>query len=150
MKKSVVEKKRVTGVHLWLVMWKVTNALEAHALSHIGTLGMCISDFAVLELLLHKGETPVNAIGKKVMLTSGSITPAVDRLEKRGFVKRKNDPKDRRIRLVLLTASGRKVIGKAFSEHEKVMESAAASLSQSDRTALLRLLKKFRKSAAVK
>jgi len=144
----MAEKKSVTGVYLWFVLWKGAAALETRARAHIGTLDMCISDFAVLELLLHKGETPVNTIGKKVMLTSGSITPAVDRLEKRGFVKRKNDSKDRRIRLVRLTASGRKFIGKAFSEHEKVMERAAASLSQSDRTALVRLLKKLRKSSA--
>lgn len=36
----------------------------------------------VLEALLHKGPLPVNALGEKVLLTSGSITTAVDRLER--------------------------------------------------------------------
>ena len=40
-----------------------------------------MSDFAVLEALLHKGAQPVNVIGKRVFLTSGSITTAIDRLE---------------------------------------------------------------------
>ena len=150
MSKPLVKRKRVTGVHLWLVLWKTANVLEGHALSHIGTLDLCISDFGVLELLLHKGETPVNSIGRKVMLTSGSITPAIDRLVKRGFVKRKNDPIDRRIRLVQLTTSGRSFIAKAFKEHEKVMELAAISLTQSERASLLRLLKKLGKSPATK
>ena len=150
MSKSLVKRKRITGVHLWLVLWKAANVLEGRALSHIGTLDLCISDFGVLELLLHKGATPVNTIGRKVMLTSGSITPAVDRLEKRGFVERKNDPKDRRVRLVQLTSSGRNFIAKAFKEHEKVMELAATSLTQTERVSLLRLLKKLGKSTEAK
>jgi len=47
------------------------------------------SDFAVLEALLHKGPLPVNEIGKKVLLTSGSMTVAVDRLEQRRLVERR-------------------------------------------------------------
>ena len=43
-------------------------------------LGLCDSDFRVLEVLLHKGPLPVNVIGEKVELTTGSITTAVDRL----------------------------------------------------------------------
>ena len=147
MKKSDIKRKRVAGVHLWLVLWKAANVLEGQALSHIGTLDLCISDFGVLELLLHKGATPVNKIAKTVMLTSGSITPAVDRLEKRGFVERKNDPVDRRVRFVRLTRSGRNFIASAFKEHEKVMERAAASLKHSERATLLRLLKKLGKLA---
>lgn len=150
MKKADVKRKPVTGVHLWLVLWKAANVLEGHALSHIGRLSLCISDFSVLELLLHKGATPVNRIGKKVMLTSGSITPAVDRLEKRGFVERKNDPLDRRVRLVRLTASGRNFIAKAFKEHEKVMELAADSLNKNEKATLLRLLKKLGKPTEAK
>ena len=48
-------------------------------------LEMCGSDFAVLEALLHKGPLPINEIGKKVLLTSGSITVAVDRLESKSW-----------------------------------------------------------------
>jgi len=59
-------------------------------------LELCGSDFAVLEALLHKGPLPVNEIGKKILLTSGSITVAIDRLEKRGLVERRAHGTDRR------------------------------------------------------
>jgi MarR family 2-MHQ and catechol resistance regulon transcriptional repressor len=59
----------------------------------VSALGLGGSDFAVLEVLLHKGPEPVNIIGKKVLLTSGSITAAVDRLESRKLVRRTADPK---------------------------------------------------------
>src|SRR5579864_5657109 len=108
----------VKGVHVWLLLWKATTTLEAHAQRSVQGLGMCQSDFAVLEALLHKGPLPVNAIGKKVLLTSGSMTAAVDRLGRRGLVERRNDPNDRRARVVHLTPEGRKLIRALFAEQE--------------------------------
>src|SRR5689334_16450579 len=98
-----------SGVHLWLILMKAHESLRKHAERHIASLGIGFSDFAVLEVLLHKGPTPVNTIGVLVRLTSGSITSAVDRLEAKGFVERRNHPGDRRTRVVHLTESGRKL-----------------------------------------
>ena len=78
-----------SGVHVFLVLWKAASAVESYAEQSISQLEMCGSDFAVLEALLHKGPLAVNEIGKKVLLTSGSITVAVDRLEDRGLVERR-------------------------------------------------------------
>src|SRR6267143_6555864 len=66
-----------SGVHVFLVLWKSARAVESYAEISITDLEMCGSDFAVLEALLHKGPLPVNEIGKKILLTSGSITVAV-------------------------------------------------------------------------
>jgi MarR family 2-MHQ and catechol resistance regulon transcriptional repressor len=97
------------GVHVFLVMWKAARALQACEQT-VSELEMCGSDFAVLEELLHKGPLPVNEIGKKVLLTSGSITVAVDRLEAKGLVERRASGTDRRARIVHLTKEGRKLI----------------------------------------
>jgi MarR family 2-MHQ and catechol resistance regulon transcriptional repressor len=112
-------------------------------------LEMCGSDFAVLEALLHKGPLPVNEIGRKVLLTSGSITVAVDRLETKGLVERRAHGTDRRARIVHLTREGRKVITRAYADHAADMERlASASLSRSERKALISLLKKIGYEAA--
>src|SRR2546428_4487704 len=136
--------KQQTGVHLWLVLMKAFHAISAHATATLGETGLGDSDFRVLEALLHKGPLPVNTIGPKVWLTPGSISVAVDRLEKTGLVKRKNTD-DRRVRLVELTAKGRALITKTFREHAAVMEEAAGVLSKEARRTLLRLLKKLGK-----
>src|SRR5271166_6065307 len=107
------------GVHLWLVLWKAFDAVQANALRNISSLGLGLSDFGILEILLHKGPLPVNSIGEKVRLTSGSISVAIDRLARKGLVKRQNDPKDRRTRVVHLTAEGRKLIECAFARDRK-------------------------------
>ena len=138
-----------SGIHLFLVLWKATRAVEAYAQRSVSGLEMCGSDFAVLEALLHKGALPVNEIGRKVLLTSGSITVAVDRLEAKGLVERRAHGTDRRARIVHLTKEGRKLITRAYAEHAADMERlAAASLTTAERTKLIRLLKKIGYKAA--
>src|SRR4051812_32306220 len=138
-----------TGVHVWLVLWKAARAVEAYAQQSISQLEICGSDFAVLEAVLHKGPLPVNEIGRKVLLTSGSITTAVDRLEGRGFVERRAHGTDRRARVVYLTKQGRQVIAEAYLDHAVDMERLAASaLSRAERKTLINLLKQIGYAAA--
>ena len=136
-----------TGVHLWLVLWKAYQALLCHAERHIHSLGLGFSDFAVLEVLLHKGPAPVNTIGQLVHLTSGSITAAIDRLERKSLVARGTDPSDRRARVVHLTEAGRALIECAFRDHATAMEAATSGLSAAERGVAVELLKKLGLSA---
>ena len=132
-----------TGVHVWLVLWKAAQAVEAYAKKSIVDLEICGSDFAVLEALLHRGALPINEIGKKVLLTSGSITVAVDRLEDKGLVERRASAADRRAKIVHLTSAGKKLIARAYAEHAADMEQLASDLSPTERITLIKLLKKI-------
>lgn len=132
-----------SGTHLWLILWRAHDALRAHAERHIDSVGLGFSDFGALEYLLHKGPSPVNMIGAKIGLTSGSITAAVDRLERKGLVERRNDPDDRRARMVHLTASGKKLIACAFADHEAAMAIATAGLTSEEKGQAALLLKKL-------
>ena len=132
-----------SATHLWLILWRAHDALREHAERHVESLGLGFSDFGAMEYLFHKGPAPVNTIGAKIRLTSGSITAAVDRLEKKGLVERRSDPGDRRARVVHLTEAGRKIIGCAFAGHEAAMERAARGLSAEERERAAELLKKL-------
>lgn len=136
-----------SGVHVWLVLMKAHAALLQHAHESIRGLDLCDSDFFVLEVLLHKGSLPVNAIGQKIHLTSGSITTAIDRLVQKGLVERLENAEDRRIRLVQLTDAGKNLIEKSFRTHAVAMEQAAVGLSDPERVELISLLKKLGKTA---
>lgn len=140
-------KPDTSGIHVWLVLMKAHKALSAIATADVARSGLCLSDFEILELLLNKGPMPVNTVGDKAFLTSGSSTAAIDRLEKRGLVRRGSDASDRRARIVHLTSAGQKLISGIFVEHAKVMEQAARALTAADRATLLSLLKKLGKSA---
>ena len=147
MSDSSNELPHLSGAHLWLIFMKSYHAVREVDAQSISASGLGLSDFAVLEMLLHKGLLPVNAIGRKIMLTSGSITTAIDRLEKKRFVRRQASPNDRRVTLVQLTASGRKLIDKIFKVHAAHLEKAFEPLSAPERAALETLLKKVGKHA---
>jgi MarR family 2-MHQ and catechol resistance regulon transcriptional repressor len=138
----------VSGTHLWLVMMKAFRTLERLATHSIEASEVGLSDFAVLEMLLHKGPQPVNEIGRRVELTSGAITTAVDRLESRGLVRREAHESDRRARIVCLTPRGKEEAVEAFAIHRTAMDVAASGLSKTERATLIRLLKKLGTSAA--
>lgn len=137
-----------TGIQLWLALWKAYDAVRAHAEANLQELGFCLSDFGILEVLLHKGPQPVIRLSRRLRLTGGSMSVAVDRLEQRGLVKRKSDPEDRRGRIVHLTAAGRKLITGAFARHSDAMVLATQGLAPAKRGRLLKLLKSLGKAAA--
>lgn len=138
------------GIYVWLKLWRTSRAVEIYAVKAVMKMGMdldCVSDFAMLEILMHNGPLPVNEIGSRVLLKSASMTVAVDRLEKKGLVVRKNDPRDRRTRVVHLTAKGDKFIKKAWAMHATDMEKIVESLNEKERKDLVRVLKKFAEKA---
>src|ERR1700735_5723770 len=108
--------------HVWLVMMKAMRALTRYATAGIEDTGLGLSDFGVLEALLHKGPLPVNTIGPIVDLTPGSISIAVDRLFAKGLVSRVESAEDRRVRIVALTPRGQDLIVPAFRKHAGQMK----------------------------
>jgi MarR family transcriptional regulator, 2-MHQ and catechol-resistance regulon repressor len=132
-----------SGTHLWLVLMKAHRTLARHAMRSIESLDMGFSDFAILEALLHKGPQTVGEIGRRIDLTSGSITTAIDRLEQRGLVARGPHATDRRARVVRLTREGRAQIAKVFADHKAVMDQVAQALTKAERLTLIELLKKL-------
>src|ERR1700722_6729223 len=134
--------------HVWLVMMKAMRALTRYAAAGIEETALGLSDFGVLEVLLHKGSLPVNTIGPVVDLTPGSISIAVDRLVAKGLVSRVESTEDRRVRIVALTPRGKSLIASAFRKHSGQMRKAFAELSPEELRGLEGALKKVGKRAA--
>src|SRR3954454_14315911 len=103
--------------HVWLVMMKAIRALTKYAAAGIEETGLGLSDFGVLEILLHKGPLPVNTIGPIVDLTPGSISSAATRLFAKAVVSRVESGDDRRVRMAAITARGKALIDSAFRKH---------------------------------
>ncbi len=86
--------------------------------------GLTSAQFAVLEILFHKGDLTVGQIVKSILTTSGNITVVIKNLEKDGLVTRKTSEEDRRVGIISITEEGSKLIEKVFPEQlEAVMES---------------------------
>jgi MarR family transcriptional regulator, 2-MHQ and catechol-resistance regulon repressor len=132
-----------SAIHTWLVLLKAHRTLTRHATRSIEALDMCLSDFAILEALLHKGPQPVSELGRRIDLTSGSMTTAIDRLETRRLVARVDHATDRRAWVIHLTPEGKALVTKVFAGHEEAMERAMRGLSKTERATLTDLLKRL-------
>jgi MarR family 2-MHQ and catechol resistance regulon transcriptional repressor len=135
---------------LWLVLAKSYRALSLLAERSIANTGLCLTDFVALEALLHKGPLTISEIQDKVRLASGSMTAAVDRLEKLGLVVRRSSPNDRRARVVELTAQGKRLAASCFARHAKDLEALMSVLSEREMDQLYGSLKKLGLLAADK
>jgi MarR family 2-MHQ and catechol resistance regulon transcriptional repressor len=135
--------REMDGPYLWTVLFRAAKSVERRDWESVRRLGFrCLSDFAVLEILYHKGPLPVNVIGEKVMLTSGSITTAIQRAGKNGWVEKRRDSADARVTRVHLTHEGKAVIAEAFKRHSANLDTAFSVLSKREKATLANLLKK--------
>jgi len=146
MKKS----HRISATRLWLVITKSYRVLSLLAEQSIANAGLCLTDFAALEALLHKGPLTISQIQEKVRLASGSMTAAVDRLEKLGLIIRTASPSDRRARVLELTPEGKRLAASCFEQHAKDLEALMAALSEKEMEQLYGSLKKLGLLAAEK
>ena len=104
---------------------------------------LTMTQFAVLEALLHKGRLTHNEIARKILTTAGNITHVVDQLQGKGMVDRKRCEQDRRRVYLHLTERGRLVVNTAFKNVSGVISDAMAALSEQEQRELGRLCKKL-------
>ena len=109
-------------------------------------IGLQNGDYGVLAALRRAGApfqlTPTD-LARHRMMTSGGMTAAIDRLERKGLVSRLPNPNDRRGNLVKLTDDGRRIVDAAMNVHADVEHRLVAGLDEHEREALQRLLRKL-------
>jgi len=140
----------ITPPRLWTVLAKCHHALRLVVECSIGGTGLVVSDFMVLEALLHKGPLTITEIQAKVLLATGSMTAAVDRVERKGLVVRTSTLKDRRAKVLELTEAGRYLIETAYAQHAADLAEVTSVLSLSEREQLYRLARKLGRAAGEK
>ena len=136
------------ALKLFVVLSRAHAAVARHADADIGQHGLTTSEFAVLELLFHKGQALLGDIQRRILVSSGGVTYLVDRLEKRGLVERRDCPEDKRARYAALTREGTKLMKTIFPPHAARITDAVAGLSPAEQEVAILLLKKLGLGAA--
>jgi MarR family transcriptional regulator, 2-MHQ and catechol-resistance regulon repressor len=135
------------SLKLFIVLSRAYRAVNENVNKLIQTYGLNPTEFAVLELLYHKGDQPMQQIGGKILLASGSITYVVDKLEQKGYLTRVACPKDRRVTYAQITEKGKEFIEKIFPDHAQYIDSLISVLSEEEKDTAIALLKKLGLSA---
>lgn len=133
---------------LWTVLARAYDAVRAHSFHDIERHGLTPGEFGVLDSLYHRGPLLLGDLQQRVLVTSGGISYLVDRLEKRGWVERRDYPEDRRTRIAALTQEGEAAFAAIFPEHVRAIEQAMAGLDPDLKQAAVALLRTLGRSAA--
>ena len=131
------------SLKLFIVLSRANKALHECTNQFFQANGLNPTEFAVLELLFHKGRQPLQKIGGKILLASGSITYVIDKLEKRGYIRRVSCPSDRRVTFAEITAEGEAFMAELFPKHENQLLEIMNVLDSDEKDQAIHLLKKL-------
>lgn len=131
------------SLKLFIVLSRAHRKINDSANRSIAEFNLNPTEFAVLELLYHKGNQPLQHIGEKILIASGSITYVVDKLEKKGLVVRNPCNADRRVIYAEITDSGNTLMNEIFPIHEQFLHEQMSDLSNEEKNFLIHLLKKI-------
>jgi MarR family transcriptional regulator, 2-MHQ and catechol-resistance regulon repressor len=132
---------KALALKVWIVLARAHNAVSQRAADDVARHGLTLAEFAVLEALYHKGPLLLGEVQKKILVSSGGVTYLVDRLEQRGYVRRKLCEEDRRARYAELTTEGRELMDRIFPEHADMITETVSALNPSEQRELLRMMK---------
>lgn len=100
-----------TLVNLFNEIWE----LEKEAIITEEFKDITNNDMHIIEAIGLSGENTMSSVAKKLKITAGSLTTAVNALVRKAYVKRERSEEDRRVVYIALTEKGEK----AFYHHEQ-------------------------------
>ena len=139
----MTEEELQQSLKLFIILSRANKAINEEANLLLQHHGLNPTEFAVLELLFHKGRQPLQKIGQKILLASGSITYVVDKLEKRNLIVRISCSEDRRVTYAEITEDGKAFMEKLFPIHEQNLHKLLSALTYEEKQVAMTLLKKL-------
>jgi MarR family 2-MHQ and catechol resistance regulon transcriptional repressor len=126
-----------------IALSRCTHSVHKREHKTIKDAGLTVSQFAVLEVLYHKGDLRISEILDKILSTGGNMTVVIDNLVKENLVKRCIDSKDKRVNLISITKEGRDLISEIFPKHLDNINEVFSVLATDEKESLINLLKKL-------
>jgi MarR family transcriptional regulator, 2-MHQ and catechol-resistance regulon repressor len=123
------------------VLARAHNSLQAHLHGSVARHDVTLTEFAILEVLYHRGPLLLGDVQRRILVSSGGVTYLVDRLTQKGLVERQECPQDRRARYAALTPAGAALIERIFPEHAACIERATSGLTLEEQRAATTLLR---------
>lgn len=136
-------KEQKNTLNTFIKLMRATESLNQRLCRHLSEANLTISQFGILEALLHLGPQNQKELGQKLLKSGGNITLVIDNLEKSGFVSRKKDQNDRRAIIVDLTVQGKSFIEDFFPKHLDKISEEFSVLDDKEKEELARLCKKI-------
>jgi MarR family 2-MHQ and catechol resistance regulon transcriptional repressor len=120
------------------------QAFEAYSAAHIRTLGLTPSQFDIIATLGNTNGMSFKELGEKTLITKGTLTGVVDRLQARNLVRRIASPSDGRSQIVQLTRKGETLFNRVFPAHVSHVDQAFTNIAQPELDEMRSVLSRLR------
>ncbi len=100
---------------------------------HAKAAGLSMPQFGILMQLHHRGACGMSEISQRFEITNAAASQHVDKLVQAGFIERTEDPRDRRVKNIQLSAKGKRMIEKGMEKRYRWVDQLAKSLSEKER-----------------
>jgi MarR family 2-MHQ and catechol resistance regulon transcriptional repressor len=134
---------RTATLQLVIALARAYQAIEQGIRPPLVRRGLGMTEFAVLEVLYHKGPIPLGELRDRILVTGASTTYVVKKLEERGLMRRRACAEDQRVVFGELTPKGRALIDEVFPAHVGRLREVMAGLSVAEKHAATRLLRRL-------
>lgn len=124
-----------------IALHRIVNAVDSKTIKLVKSYGLSIGQFAVLEVLYHKGEMTVGQVQKKILSSTGTMPVIIKNLEKRQLISHKEDENDKRKCLLYITDKGRDLISEVFPKNKELIIDYFKTMKTSEKKEFLRLIK---------
>jgi MarR family 2-MHQ and catechol resistance regulon transcriptional repressor len=144
---KAAEHDRAVTLQLVIAIARSYQAIEKGVRPHLAGEGLGMTEFAVLEVLYHKGALPLGEIRDRILVTGASTTYVVKKLEKRRFMRRRTSAEDQRVVYGELTPQGRALLDAVFPAHVARLREIMGCLSVAEKRTAARLLRRLSQHA---
>lgn len=144
---GTMDESQTASLQLFSALSKAYKTVVERAAKVFKDYGLSSSEFAILEMLYAKGSIPLQQIGDRILVTSGSITYNIDKLEKKNYLKRIPCTKDRRVIYAEITGEGARLIEDILPRHSAEMNAILGGLTQEEKLQMLDWLQKVSSEA---
>jgi MarR family transcriptional regulator, 2-MHQ and catechol-resistance regulon repressor len=137
------DEQEIRALDAFIGLLRAADKVSSAAHRELGSVGLSVSQFGVLEALHHLGPMCQRDIARKILKSTGNITMVIDNLEKRGLVVRSRNEDDRRFFTIKLTPGGEELIREFFPGHARRITGIMTILTDDELNSLTGLCKKL-------
>ncbi|MEH7272172.1 MarR family winged helix-turn-helix transcriptional regulator, partial [Neobacillus vireti] len=126
----------------FLLLMQTSKAIQERLRDEMSKFNLSITEFSVLEALFYQGKQTIQQIGNRILISSGSMTYVIDKLEQKGIIKRNDCREDRRVIHITLTADGMNMMENIMPKYQELVDSFFGNLTDDESEFLVNALKK--------
>jgi MarR family 2-MHQ and catechol resistance regulon transcriptional repressor len=121
---------------------QTSKAIQERIRDEMSKNKLSITEFSVLEVLFYQGKQTIQQIGNRILISSGSMTYVIDKLEQKGIIKRNDCREDRRVIHITLTAEGMEMLENIMPKYQDIVDSIFGDLTDDESELLVNSLNK--------